>query len=86
MSAFYSLLLGNTSVAIVIALLAVVAVRLNRPAAAHVLWLLVIVKLLTPPIVRVEVGTDGGGRRSRAGGDVRACSWKTRNAWRRGYP
>jgi beta-lactamase regulating signal transducer with metallopeptidase domain/HEAT repeat protein len=50
---------GNTVVALVIALLALAAMRLNRPAAAHVLWLLVIVKLVTPTMVRVEVGTVG---------------------------
>ena len=25
--------------------------RLNRPAVAHVLWVLVLVKLVTPPVV-----------------------------------
>src|SRR5688500_17763110 len=39
-------------------MLALVAMRLRRPAVAHVLWLLVIVKLLTPPLWRVEVTSD----------------------------
>ena len=52
---FISVLMANTAVALVLAVLALAAGRLGRPAAAHVLWLLVIVKLLTPPIVRVPV-------------------------------
>ncbi|MEO6435982.1 MAG: M56 family metallopeptidase, partial [Tepidisphaeraceae bacterium] len=49
----------NTPVAAALALLAWIASRLRRPALAHVLWLLVIVKLLTPPIWRVPVHIQG---------------------------
>ncbi|MEA2709250.1 MAG: bla regulator protein blaR1 [Phycisphaerales bacterium] len=50
-----SILIGNAVVATVLAIAALVAMKLHRPAAAHVLWLLVIVKLLTPPMWRVAV-------------------------------
>jgi beta-lactamase regulating signal transducer with metallopeptidase domain len=51
-------LIGNTAVGLILASAAMVAMRLNRPAAAHVLWLLVIVKLLTPPLVPVSVTSE----------------------------
>jgi beta-lactamase regulating signal transducer with metallopeptidase domain len=48
--------LANAAVAAVLALLAVAAGRLaRRPAVAHVLWLLVLVKLVTPPLWTVSL-------------------------------
>src|SRR5947209_6385807 len=48
--------LSNAAAATVLALLAYLAVRLRiRPAAAHALWLLALVKLLTPPLLPVQV-------------------------------
>jgi bla regulator protein BlaR1 len=50
-----SMLLGNGVVALALALAAMAASRFRRPALAHALWLLVLVKLLTPPVIRVPV-------------------------------
>ncbi|MGL4549850.1 MAG: M56 family metallopeptidase, partial [Gemmataceae bacterium] len=48
--------LANAAVAAVLALLALLAGALcRRPALAHVLWLLVLIKLITPPLFRVPV-------------------------------
>jgi WD40 repeat protein/beta-lactamase regulating signal transducer with metallopeptidase domain len=48
--------LGNLFVAAVLALAATAAGRWGRrPAVTHVLWLLVLVKLVTPPVFRVPV-------------------------------
>jgi beta-lactamase regulating signal transducer with metallopeptidase domain/HEAT repeat protein len=55
MQALYPLLIGNTAVALGLALVAWGCGRWGRPALAHVVWLLVLVKLLTPPLWRVEV-------------------------------
>lgn len=49
------LLVTNTAIAIVLALAALLAAQCRRPALAHVIWVLVIVKLLTPPVWRVTV-------------------------------
>lgn len=47
---------SNVLVALALALLALlVGLCLRRPAIAHALWLLVLLKLLTPPLVRVNV-------------------------------
>src|SRR5215207_2482079 len=51
----FTTLIGNSVIACAIALLALLALLLRRPALAHVLWLLVLVKLVTPPVVRVQV-------------------------------
>ena len=46
--------LGNLAVAAVLAVFAAVAGRWGRrPAVTHALWLLVLVKLVTPPVVTV---------------------------------
>jgi beta-lactamase regulating signal transducer with metallopeptidase domain len=48
--------LSNAIIAAALAVLAAVAGRLaRRPALAHALWLLVLVKLITPPLVRVPI-------------------------------
>ncbi len=48
--------LANAVVALVLALLALLAGRLSRrPALAHMLWVLVLVKLVTPPLFRVAL-------------------------------
>src|SRR5687768_2648610 len=55
MQTLVALLVGNTAVALALALVAWGCGRWGRPALAHVVWVLVIVKLLTPPVWRVEV-------------------------------
>src|SRR5437016_13961586 len=50
------LVLGNAVAATVLALLAsAVGLVCRRPALIHSLWLLVLVKLITPPICRIEI-------------------------------
>lgn len=63
-STIVSLLAGNTAVALAIALVAWGAGRAGRPALAHAAWLLVLVKLLTPPLWQVR---NGCGERCSAG-------------------
>ena len=49
--------LANLAVAAVLAVLATVAGRCwRRPALCHSLWLLVLLKLLTPPLLPLPVG------------------------------
>lgn len=50
-----ALLVGNTAVAIGLTLAALLAGLLRRPAVAHALWVVVLIKLITPPVVRVPV-------------------------------
>jgi WD40 repeat protein/beta-lactamase regulating signal transducer with metallopeptidase domain len=55
-AAIFEAVLGNLAVAAALAAVALAAGRwLNRPAVAHVLWLLVLVKLLTPPLLTIPV-------------------------------
>src|SRR5207244_1233727 len=50
------LAVSNVAAAAVLALVATVVGRVcRRPALVHALWLLVLLKLLTPPLVRVPV-------------------------------
>jgi beta-lactamase regulating signal transducer with metallopeptidase domain len=50
--------LSNAAAATLLAVLAYLAVRARaRPAVAHALWMLVLVKLLTPPLVPLPVAT-----------------------------
>src|SRR5437660_11297135 len=56
MYALEQLILGNAVVATVLALLAsAVGLVCRRPALIHSLWLLVLIKLITPPIWQVEL-------------------------------
>jgi bla regulator protein BlaR1 len=55
-----SCVVSNVLLALVLALAAWVAQRLARPAIAHVLWVLVLVKLVTPPLVNVPLGESPG--------------------------
>ena len=56
MDTFFSLALSNAVVAAVLAVVAAVGGRLyRRPAVTHGLWLLVLLKLLTPPLITVPV-------------------------------
>ncbi|HEY7088930.1 MAG TPA: M56 family metallopeptidase [Tepidisphaeraceae bacterium] len=48
-------ILGNTAIALLLAILATSAMRLRHPALAHALWLLVLLKFLTPPIWNITV-------------------------------
>ena len=53
--------LSNTVMAGVLALAAFgVGKACRRPALAHALWLLVLLKLVTPPLVRVPVPWPSG--------------------------
>src|SRR6266851_4295074 len=45
--------LSNALAASLLALLAFAVSRWRRPALAHILWLLVLVKLVTPPLVPI---------------------------------
>src|SRR5262245_29510642 len=55
-TAIFEAVLGNLAVASALAVVAFAAGRwANRPALAHALWLLVLVKLLTPPLVTIPV-------------------------------
>src|SRR5215831_6009252 len=50
------IVLGNAVMACVLALLAAgVTYFVRRPALAHGLWLLVLLKLLTPPIIPLQI-------------------------------
>ena len=56
MNTLIPIMLGNTAVATLLAALALIVSRSGRrPALAHGLWVLVLVKLLTPPIVDVPL-------------------------------
>jgi beta-lactamase regulating signal transducer with metallopeptidase domain len=55
MNAFLEISLTNAAVALGLALLAAAAGRFARPAVAHTLWLLVLLKLVTPPFWHVGV-------------------------------
>ncbi len=49
--------LSNTCFSLALAILAmVVTARAHRPQLAHMLWVLVFIKLVTPPIVTISVG------------------------------
>jgi beta-lactamase regulating signal transducer with metallopeptidase domain len=51
--------LSNALAALVLAVVALVGTRLCRhPAVVHALWLLVLIKLLTPPLVRLPLSWD----------------------------
>src|SRR5262245_49854386 len=53
--------LSNVLLALLLAVVAsFVQRRLRRPALAHILWVLVLVKLVTPPLVSVPVGKAPG--------------------------
>src|SRR4051812_33408166 len=54
-----TMLLGNTVIALLLAACAMGAALLRRPAIAHVLWALVLLKLITPALIRVEVPAWG---------------------------
>src|SRR5947209_13484609 len=55
-AALLEAVLGNLAAAAGLAAVAAAVGRwANRPAVAHVLWLLVLVKLLTPPVVTIPV-------------------------------
>ena len=50
--------LSNACVALLLAILAItVGARFKRPQLSHLLWLLVFVKLLTPPLITIPLGT-----------------------------
>ncbi|MCG8651516.1 MAG: hypothetical protein MI861_16865, partial [Pirellulales bacterium] len=56
-----SWILSDTLVGGLIAALAYAANRFwKRPALAHVLWVLVLIKMLTPPLVTVAIPVDPG--------------------------
>src|SRR4051812_5877646 len=54
--------LSNSACALVLAVIAAVAGLLcRRPAVVHVLWLLVLIKLLTPPLVHIPLPWPSAG-------------------------
>ena len=56
MDALEQVILSNAVMATVLALLAsTVGLVCRRPALVHSLWLLVLIKLITPPIWQIEV-------------------------------
>src|SRR5262249_34480240 len=56
METFLSVALSNAIAAMLLAVVAFLSGRLlRRPAVTHGLWLLVLLKLLTPPLFRVPV-------------------------------
>jgi beta-lactamase regulating signal transducer with metallopeptidase domain len=58
---FFQIGLSNVCVAFALAIIAlVVEATAKRPQLAHLLWLLVFVKLLTPPVVTIPVVAIGG--------------------------
>lgn len=56
MTGLFATVLSNTLVACILAAAAWLAARCRRPALAHVLWILVLLKLCTPPLFRVQLG------------------------------
>ena len=53
--------LSNALMAAVLALPAAAVARLGRrPALAHALWLLVLLKLITPPLIPIPILWPGG--------------------------
>src|SRR5438552_1039484 len=81
MGTFLEVGLSNAIVASVLAVLAAIASRIGRrPALAHGLWLLVLLKLVTPPLVRVPLPWLSGEEPARASyslppEDFAANSW-----------
>ena len=56
MTTYLHLAVANLAVATVLAVLAVLAGRFSRrPALVHSLWLLVLLKLITPPLVPLQI-------------------------------
>jgi beta-lactamase regulating signal transducer with metallopeptidase domain len=56
MDSLLTVALSNAVVAVLLAIVALIAGRvLRRPALTHGLWLLVLLKLLTPPLVRIPM-------------------------------
>src|SRR5262245_60860587 len=56
MSSFLTVVLSNAVVAAGLAVLAALAGRVvRRPALAHAIWLLVLLKLVTPPLLNVPI-------------------------------
>src|SRR4051794_11973420 len=67
MESLLSIVLGNAVVATLLALVAVGAGRLvRRPALTHGLWLLVLLKLLTPPLVCISIPLPATAAETRA--------------------
>jgi len=53
---WFSCIVSNVLLALLLALAALVTHRwLRRPAVAHILWVLALVKLVTPPLLSVPV-------------------------------
>ncbi len=61
MDFFFKMALSNACIALVLAMAAVaVEATIRRPQLAYLLWLLVVVKLITPPLVTIPVVTELG--------------------------
>jgi beta-lactamase regulating signal transducer with metallopeptidase domain len=57
MPTLLEIIVSNTLAATLLAALAFAASRLRQPALAHGLWLLVLIKLVTPPLIPVNIDT-----------------------------
>jgi hypothetical protein len=56
---FFQMALNNVCLSFVLAIIAaMVGITLKRPVITHLLWLLVFVKLLTPPFLMIPVDHD----------------------------
>ncbi len=55
---FFQMGLSNACLSLALAIVAmVVGAKARRPGLAHMLWLLVFIKLVTPPIVKIPIVT-----------------------------
>ncbi len=53
---FIDCVVSNAAIAVVLALVAAIVERVTmKPQITHTLWLLVLVKLVTPPVVHIPV-------------------------------
>src|SRR5262245_57929247 len=59
MTVCFETLVANALVATLLGAVVAVVGRWLRPAVLHVLWLIVLLKLVTPPLVRLELPTAG---------------------------
>lgn len=56
---FFQIVFNNVCISLVLAVIAaIVGITLKRPAITHLLWLLVFVKLLTPPFLLISVSQN----------------------------
>jgi len=87
MGTFLEIGLSNAVVAIPLALLAAVVSRLcRRPALAHAMWLLVLLKLVAPPLYRVPMPWLPAPKLSTGPGCPSSVEESTVNSWQAAEP